>query len=223
MKNPSHIKGITTHLDLMYKFIGFALMGVVAMMIIPGNFNALQGEPAALFYGAGTVTFADNQGNELFTQTVHNKLVDTGETFMLEQTFQDGGTVADTLQIATICISDGTVALGDTQTAADFDTQNSIDTIGEDPCIEDQTVDISGGIATVNAATTFICGGTNCLDGETVTGFAVCSADSGDNLRATCGANSGIMFAAIQITPTTLNTGETLDVTYTFNVSDNDT
>jgi len=199
-------------------------MGVVAMMMIPGNFNALQGEPAALFYGAGTVTFADNQGNELFTQTVHNKLVDTGEDFMLDQTFQDGTTSLDNVQIATICISDGTVALGDTQTAANFDTQNTLDTVTEDPCIEDLAVGTSAGIATVNSATTFTCGGINCVDGDAVTGFAVCSAAAANDLRALCAdAGAGIMFAAIQITSTTLNAGETLDVTYTFNVSDDAT
>jgi len=202
MKNPSHIKGITTHLDLMYKFIGFALMGVVAMMIIPGNFIALQGEQPALFYGAGTATLLDNQGNEQFSQTIHNLLVDTGEDFLIDQVFEDGNSVLDDVQVGAICISDFVITVGETETAATFDGDNDLDT-AHTPCKEDtNNVVTTGSIATVNPPT-FICGGTNCTDNDIITGFAVCqSVTLSDADFATCGTTgTGAMFAVIDLSP----------------------
>jgi len=217
MKNPSHIKGITPQLDLMYKFIGFALMGVVAMMMIPGNFNALQGEQPALFYGAGTATLLDSQGNEQFSQTIHNLLVDTGEDFLLDATFQDGATdVADNVQIGSICISTGTIVVSETRIATDFDTANALT---EANCKEDTLVGTTGSVATVNPAT-FTCGETNCTDNDIITGFAVCQNDVTDDLDFINCATEGIMFAIIDLSPDiTLALDETLDITYTFDVT----
>lgn len=219
MKNPSHIKGITSHLDLMYKFIGFALMGVVAMMMIPGNLNALQGEQPTLFYGAGTATLLDNQGNELFSQTIHNQLVDTGEDFLLDQTFSDTvASVADNISIGMICISDFAVTVGEAETATDFDVDNGLDAVAS-PCKQDEAVTTTGSIATVNPAT-FTCGGTNCIDNDIITGFAVCQNDVTGSTDVTTCAAEGIMFAVIDLSPDiTLANLETLDITYTFDVT----
>jgi len=219
MKNPSHIKGITPQLDLMYKFIGFALMGVVAMMMIPGNLNTLQGEQPALFYGAGTATLIDSQGNEQFSQTIHNLLVNDGEDFLLDQTFSDTvEPAADNISIGMICISDVAVTVAEGETAGDFDVDNDLDT-AHTPCKQDEAVSTTGSIATVNPAT-FTCGGTNCTDGDIITGFAVCQNDvTGSIDVATCAAE-GILFAVIDLSPDiTLALDETLDITYTFDVT----
>ena len=62
----------------MYKFIGLAMLGVFAMMVIPGgNFNTLQSEN--VLYGMATIVKNDSQGNEVFQQSVHNQLTDAGE------------------------------------------------------------------------------------------------------------------------------------------------
>lgn len=197
-------------------------MGVVAMMMIPGNFIALQGEQPALFYGAGTATLLDSQGNEQYSQTIHNRLVDSGEAFLLSQTFEDGTTVADDIQVGAICISNFAVTIDELEVALDFDTDNTLDTADE-PCKEDTVGDvaIASSIATVNPPT-FTCGGTNCADGNTITGFAVCqSVTAVDTDFKLCGATgAGAMFAVIDLIPDiTLATDETLDITYTFDVS----
>lgn len=196
-------------------------MGIVAMMMIPGNLNALQGEQPTLFYGAGTATLLDSQGNEQFSQTIHNLLVDTGEDFLLDQTFEDGVTSADDIQVGAICISDFAVTVDELETAADFDGDNGLDAVAA-PCKEDTTdVVTDSSIATVNPPT-FTCGGTNCIDDDIITGFAVCqSVTAVDTDFTLCGASGvGAMFAVIDLSPDiTLANLETLDITYTFDVT----
>ena len=205
----------------MYTYIGLGLMSLFAMMIIPGNFDSVNNE--LVFYGAGTITQFDKDGFEMFSQTVHNQVVDTGEEFLLDQTFQDGTTGADNVQIGSICIGDqATVTVAEAETAADFDGDN---TITENNCKEDTTVDTGAttpGVATINPAT-FTCGGTNCADGDTITGFAVCQNDATDDLDFNNCATEGIMFAVIDSANTLLNAGETLDITYNFDISSSGT
>ena len=202
----------------MYKYLGLGLMSVFAMMVVPGNFDISQGELS--HYGAGTITLHDSEGSELFTQTIHNRLVDTGETFMLEATFQEATAPADNVQIGSICISDaGTPTTTEALTAGTFDTENLIT---ESNCKEDTTVALSAGVATINPAT-FTCGGTNCADGDTITAFAVCQNDATDDLDFLDCATEGILFAIIDNTDTQLNAGETLDITYNFDISSSTT
>ncbi len=208
----------------MYKVIGFSLMSVFAMMIIPSNIDISQG--GLSHDGAGTITLRDGEGNELFTQTIHNRLVDTGETFMLQATFQDTNAPADVIQIGSICISDaqnagvpGTPTIAEAETATDFDGDNQMT---ENNCKEDTTVVISAGLATINPPT-FTCGGTNCSDGDVVVVFAVCQNDLSDDLDFNNCATEGVLFALIDNSDTTLNTAETLDITYNFDISSSST
>ncbi len=118
-------------------------MGVLAMMIIPGSFNTSNNEFTV--YGAATLVQNDSNGEEIFSQTVHNQVVDTGEEFLLDAIFQDGATdVADNIQIGAICISDDATAVVEGLTAATFDTNNSFT---EANCKEDTTVTTSGSVA----------------------------------------------------------------------------
>jgi len=192
-------------------------MSVFAMMIIPGNFDTVNNE--LVFYGAGTITQYDKDGYEVFSQTIHNRLVDTGEDFILDAVFQDGATdVADNVQIGSICIGNqGTVTVAETETAADFDGDETIAPT-DDNCKEDTSVVTTGGIATVNPPT-FTCGGTNCVDGTTITGFAVCQNDATDDLDFAGCATEGILFAVIDSADTTLNAGETLSITYNLDIT----
>lgn len=192
-------------------------MSVFAMMIIPSNFDTVNNE--LVFYGAGTITQYDINGNEVFSQTVHNRLVDTGETFMLQQTFQDTIANADNIQIGSICLFQGTPTIAETETAATFDSAN---TLTEANCKEDTSIFISAGVATVNPAT-FTCGGTNCANGDTISAFGVCQNDATDDLDFTDCATEGILFAVIDSTDTTLNAGETLSITYDFDLSSSGT
>ncbi len=200
----------------MYTYIGLGLMSVFAMMVIPGNFDTVNNE--LVFYGAGTITQYDKYGNEVFSQTVHNQLVDTGEDFLLDQTFEDAADGADDVSIGVICISDDTTfTVGETETAALFDTGNLIT---ETNCKEDtDNVVTTGSIATINPPTTFTCGGTNCADGDIITGFAVCQSRTATDADFLDCATAGVMFAIIDSADTTLNAGETLDITYNFDIT----
>ncbi len=194
-------------------------MSVFAMVIIPGNFDTVNNE--LVFYGAGTITQFDKDGNEVFSQTVHNRVVNEGEDFLIDQTFEDAVDGADDVSIGVICISDdATITVLETETAALFDTGNLIT---ENNCKEDTTdVVTTGSVATVNPPT-FICGGVNCFDTDLITGFAVCqsrTATDADFLN--CGT-AGIMFAVIDSADTQLNAGETLDITYNFDITSDTT
>jgi len=199
----------------MYTYIGLGLMSVFAMMIIPGNFDTVNNE--LVFYGAGTITQFDKDGYEVFSQTIHNRVVDEGEDFIIDASFQDGSTdVADNVQFGSICISDDpTITIAETETAALFDAGN---TITETNCKEDTTVVTTASVATVNPAV-FTCGGTNCTDGDSINGFAVCQNDVTDDLDFLNCATEGVMLAVIDSADTVLNAGETLDITYNFDIS----
>ena len=188
-------------------------MGVLAMMVIPGSMGSYEND--LTFYGAATMVQKDANGQEIFSQVVHNQVVDTGEEFLLDQTFQDGTTSADNVQIGSICISDGTITVGETQTAANFDTANGIT---ETNCKEDTTVTTSGGTAVIGALQ-FTCGGTNCADNDTITGIAICQNDADDDGDFNNCATEGIMFAVVDTTDTTLAASETVDITYTFDIT----
>jgi len=196
------------------KIAGFALMGVLAMMVIPGSMGSVQND--LTFYGAATMVQKDANGQEVFSQTVHNRVVDSGEDFLLDQTFQDGTTSADDVQIGSICISDaGTITVAETETAADFDGDNGIT---ETNCKEDTTVTTSGGTAVIGALQ-FTCGGTNCANDDTITGIAICQNDTTDDTDFNNCGTEGIMFAVVDTTDTTLAASETVDITYTFDIT----
>ena len=82
------------------------MFSVFAMMIIPSNLDASQSEQH-LMYGMATIVKNDNQGNEVFQQSVHNQLTDQGETAILEAIFADGTTApSDVTSFGAICFFD---------------------------------------------------------------------------------------------------------------------
>ena len=213
----------------MYKLIGLAMFSVFAMMIIPSNLDASQSEQH-LMYGMATIVKNDNQGNEVFQQSVHNQLTDQGETAILEAIFADGTTApSDVTSFGAICVSDQTVANANSatedDTAAFFDTNNGLNDTTNLTCIDDTgNVGLSSSVATIGPIT-FTAGGTNVDDGDVITAIGICQKDtdnSGDAGFIDCelgSAGTGIMLATVGVTSTTLNAGETVDITYTFDIS----
>ena len=112
----------------MLKFLGIALIILAAIMIIPATTGVQSDLPK--MYGIATVVLKDSTGNILFENVIHNQVVDTGTTYMLDQTFGDGGTdVADANQVDTICVTNAAAPAGatdDTATAASFNTENTL-------------------------------------------------------------------------------------------------
>ena len=207
----------------MYKFIGLAMMGVFAMMIIPGNFDAVQGENN-LMYGMATMVKNDNLGDEVFQQSIHNQLTDEGEEFILQAIFDDGTSiVTDITQIGTICVSDQTAASAPANELLNSTAFDSANGFTDSNCKQQSvgTVGITGSIATIGSLT-FVAGGTNIANGETISSIGICQNEGGDNNDyancATGGPSTGILLAVVDVTPTTLASGETVDITYTFSL-----
>ena len=87
----------------MYKAIGVGLFSLFLLMVIPSSLETQQDE--AMMYGMATITQRDAIGDVISENTVHNRLVNTGETFLLQQAFRDTvlqGTDANT--VSTICL-----------------------------------------------------------------------------------------------------------------------
>jgi len=202
----------------MYKYIGFGLTGLILLMVMPSALDAQMNNGLDL-YGAATLVKQDSDGNEVFKQTIHNRLVDTGEIFMLGGTFADGTTEGDTTSIGAICVSDGTVIDTETVTAAAFDLARTFGSGSS--CIDaDEGVATGVGGTAVLGALTFQAT-THVPVAGTINSIAVCQANgAGINTFAGCSnAGADILFATIATSAVTLNAGESVDITYTFDIT----
>jgi len=214
----------------MYKIAGMGLIGLFIFMILPANTglsdtNLIDGS----HYGAATLVVHDINGNERFSQTIHNQLTDQGEEFLLDQVFFDGATLFnDNQQIATICVTDpnGSLFESDAETATFFDGNNTMNTDNNN-CEQDLVVVTDSGVATIgplnfNASA----GAHNLLNGDEVQGIGICQSNAGNTTEfagcLTGDGGSGILFSVINTSNVTLATGEDIDITYTFDISDND-
>jgi len=163
----------------------------------------------------------DIDGNLLSKQVLHNRVVDEGEDFIIDQVFKEGqaGETADADQIATICVSAEVsfVDTSETKTAATFD---SADNLTETNCISDTTVNQTGQTAVIGALT--FTGGTHVANGDTITGIGICQGAAATpfaNCADAQAASSGILLSQINIADVTLNAAETVDITYTLDLS----
>ena len=200
-----------------YKISAAIFFTIFVTMIIPLEFE--QNETEQKFYGYATIVKLDEKGNNIFTQQIHNRLVDPGETFLLQQTFQDTNTASDNTQIGAICVSDEAITIAETITAATFDSGNSIT---ESNCKEDTTVTISSQTAQVGSLT-FSAGSTNVADGDTIRAIGICQNDATDDGDFNNCATEGVLFSVVDTSDVTLNSGETVQITYTFDISSSGT
>jgi len=200
----------------MYKYLGIGMMGFFIFMMIPGIDQTIE---QSKMYGVATLVAYDLERNEMFAQTVHNRLVDTGEDLINDNVFSDGvASIADADAVGSICAyEDGgtTIASLDVEgtTAADFDTGNqNLST----ECVTDTSVDTTGASTAVIGPLTFT-GGTNVDTLGTVNGIGVCNAENTDAAFNNC-ASEGALFAIVNTSDVTLGAGETVDITYTFSL-----
>ena len=214
-------------------------VGMAAALPLYGPFTANTGMnagPSALsLYGIATLVHYDADGNVLGEQTVHNRLLDAGEDFILRQVFMDGQTSADAAQIGAICLSADNSTIVEGLTAAVFNTNHEADaetvpssttpsTISHGDtreCLTDIAVASSGQIATVGPLT-FTANNTDSPDasrsnwkpGVPIKMIGICQG-FGAVSAASCTAP---LFAAVDINDVTLDNDETLTVTYTFDM-----
>ncbi len=210
----------------MYNYIGIALMSVFAIMVIP----AAQVDSGAIgpeFWGMGSMVLFDALGNEVFAQSTHNTIVDTGEDYIITQVFQETtnpAVDADANGISSICVSiksgfadgDDTLVVGG---VGGFDTDDGLTTTN---CIEDGSLSYSAGAGTATIGPlTFSAGGTHVDDTNTITGIGICQGHTSTPFAncVTADGGAGILFADVNIADTQLNTGETVQISYTFDIS----
>lgn len=197
------------------------LLGLIAILVIPAGTQSMTNDGFNL-YGQATMTYHDAFGNEMLSQTVHNQLFDQGEDFILANTFTgitDIGT--DATQIGAICLTTATAAesYAETVTHIVFNTDHDAAEGGSDDennCRTDGTVTNSTQIATIGPLTFQAGSGTdNLFAGSTIEAIGICEADSGDADNRGC---DDTLFAVVDTSDVTLANGETVDITYTFNL-----
>ena len=186
-------------------------------MMIPGIDQTIE---QSKMYGVATLVAYDLERNEMFSQTVHNRLVDTGEDLINDSVFSDGvASTADADAVGSICsYEDGGTTIDSLNvegtTAADFDTGNQN---GSTECVTDVQVDTTGASTAVIGPLTCT-GGTNVDTLGTVNGIGVCNAEASDAAFNDC-ATEGALFAIVNTSDVTLGAGETVDITYTFSLA----
>jgi len=208
----------------MIKLAAFGLLGFLLVLIMPANVDE---QTPSFLYGAATLVAHDAYGNEIFSQTIHNQLFNEGEDLLLNQTFTDIGTtlVGDSVQIGAICLSaDLTPSTTESDTNTIFNTDhdaadNSTATVITN-CVTDPTVVSSGQIVTMGPLT-FTAGATditanNWFADDTVTNIGVCDAHTANTDVRGC---TTYLFAVVDTSDVTLADTETVDVTYTFDIS----
>ncbi len=200
----------------MYGYIGAGLMGLFILMVLPAGMDNIQED--GKFYGAANLLVRDAAGNEIFYQTVHNRLLDTGENYIVNQTFVGGPALgADNSQMSAICVTNvTTVSEGDT--AATF-SRPVMNLNGTNHC-HTTTPNIVGDGTVVLGPHTFV-GGANIGATETIRSISICSDNDGGTNYPDCdvGGSNPIAFAAIVTSSVQLGNTETVDVTYTFDMS----
>ncbi len=203
----------------MYKYLGFGLLTLVAILMIPAQ--DVESITDASMYGMAILTVRDSADNILLTNTVHNIVVDEGTNALLGYAFDEDTDLAGPAESAAadaICLTDASgFAVVDTITSVNFLTTggggtNSLD---DDNGTDDSCKAVAFTLtstAITGATTNFAAGGTNVADGTTITGFAVCEIDADLD-----GCTTGPLISVIA-TSVTLGTGETVDITYVLNL-----
>ncbi|HLC24683.1 MAG TPA: hypothetical protein VJJ25_03535 [Nitrosopumilaceae archaeon] len=202
----------------MLKFLGFGLIFLAFIMLLPANSN-VQSDSLKM-YGIATLVLRDSTGEMLFENVIHNLVVDSGTAYMLEQTFGDGSTeVSDADQVDTVCVTDALTpdgATDDAETADDFNTENNLT---PDNCIGNISFILLPNSATTGALT--FEAGTHFPDGTEIGGIGVCGNGAQGLLPDGCDTTAGQapLLAVVDTTDVTVNSGETVDITYTLELN----
>ena len=205
----------------MYTYIGLSLLGIAALLASP--FGVLDASSDGKFYGLSTMIVYDANGQETMRSIIHNQVTNQGEEYLLDQVFQESGNLAaaDTAQIGSICIAEGTISEAETTTASTFDSANTIVLTSVANCIE-ADVNVGGNDGTAVIGPLTFQDDVHLVTGDAVNGIGICSANAGTTPYDNCAAgaaSNGVLFAVIDTNDVTINAGESVQITYTFDIS----
>ncbi|ABK78518.1 hypothetical protein CENSYa_1909 [Cenarchaeum symbiosum A] len=198
------------------------LAAILALAFVPSEETG-----GMQMYGMAEVVHRDTGGSVLSSQTVHNRLLDAGEDFIVDAVFRSGEAVlTDGLRIDTICLSDidggiDDVNFNEGDAASVFAAPSG--PAGANACksVPDaETVETAAGTALIGPLT--FTAGTDFDAGETIASIAVCIEDAASVGYEDCAA-VGTAFAATDVGDVTPVGTDTVDVSYTFNISSPDT
>ena len=198
----------------MLKVIGFGLLGLFVVMIFP---SAITDVTNPMFYGTANMVLADPDGNILMTQTVHNRITDQGEAFIIDQVFTTGDTaVTGDNRVGSLCILSASDSVF-SETATDTTTNNIAG--GTDHCHTTSTTIVDVGSTAVTEGEVFTAG-TDFNAGETISGILICKMDGTTGDFAECNTPaSSLALAALDLNNVTVTGTDTITITYTFDIT----
>lgn len=197
----------------MLKIVGFGLLGLFALMVLP---SGVSDQVNPMFYGTADMVLADSEGNVLLTQTVHNRITNEGETFIIDQVFDTADTVLiGSDRVGLVCIIENLdSSFSETATASLAPNLAG----GGDTC--HQVTDVNDGTQSkaILAPAAFTAG-TDFTAGQTISGILICL-KNGDTDQTACdsGAN-GVALAALDLANVTVSGTDTITITYTFDIT----
>ncbi|ABK77615.1 hypothetical protein CENSYa_0983 [Cenarchaeum symbiosum A] len=177
-------------------------------------------------FGMAELVHRDGDGEILGSSSVHNQLVDGGEELILNTIFNttlggDARAVPLDNRIDTICISttDGSQIGTEAGDPLDRDSfESPARPSGAAACLQDTDgVTAAGdGLAIIGPIT--YTAGTDFNAGEQISTILVCAEVQGNTNYGEC-SFLGPLFAAVDVTDVTPTGTDTVDVTYTFNLT----
>ena len=209
----------TTH----YKIASIGLLAIFVAMVTPSSvYNISESTSEFAVYGMAELVQADGNGNEIFTQSIHNRLTDEGENYLINQAFNTGNSPGDANhRVGAICITniDGDTDITESSTAASMGTSSLTQSIH---CLVDSEVSDSTPSTAVIGPLVFT-SGVNLGDGETISSIAICPYNAGTAYDNCDDAADAIAFAVVDTTELTLTGSDTVSITYTFDITSADT
>jgi len=204
-------------MNLMLKVIGFGLLGLFVLMIFPSTMTDVATEP--MFYGTANIVVADSDGNALMKQTVHNRITDEGETYLIDQVFDTGAVQqVENSRIGALCIyetSDSNIVEGTVNTLA-----NGLTNVSGNFC--HVTTAMSNSAQTSVTDAELYTSGVDFTSGETISAILICAKNAGDTNFLNCSDGAGgasTALAALIINNVTLTGSDTITITYTFDIT----
>ena len=208
----------------MLKIAGFGLLGLIAVMVIP---SAVSTDTAPMMlYGTANVELANPDGDVVFAQTVHNRILDGGEAFIIDQVFDTSATArTNDDRVSTLCVVNASMSgfsgADDTTTnegiiASEVDTAAPSTASASSAAVCKDIADVDDDTASTAILAATYTSGTDVDTNVDIGGVAVCANGGG----ATCAANTGVALAAVNFADQNMGaSGSTLTVTYTFDAT----
>ena len=206
----------TTH----YKIASIGLLAIFVAMVTPSSvYNISESTSEFAVYGMAELVQSDGNGNEIFSQSVHNRLTDQGEEYIINLAFRTDVTPSGgDARMGAICITnlDGTAIIAENATAQIMSDDNTLGTALH--CIVDDVVN-NGTPSTAIIGPLLFTSGTNLDAGDTIRSIAICTSNGGDNYdNCDSPETNAIAFAVIDTTDLTLSGTDTVNITYTFDL-----